>query len=122
MRRIKGYEAIIIITYIAMAALCVYLNFFSKNQAGDITNLIVNVAMFVIVGLILIFSIGGSLRPVARISGDLGRVTEKIENDAKHTHRFLWEKYSEEKEELFHDNETLKRKLSELWIKVKLHE
>ena len=27
-----------------------------------------------------------------------------------------------EKDELFHDNETLKKELSELWIKVKLHE
>ena len=27
-----------------------------------------------------------------------------------------------EKDELFHDNETLKKQLSELWIKVKLHE
>ena len=27
-----------------------------------------------------------------------------------------------EKDECFHDNETLKKELSELWIKVKLHE
>jgi len=27
-----------------------------------------------------------------------------------------------EKDEIFHDNETLKKQLSELWIKVKLHE
>ena len=27
-----------------------------------------------------------------------------------------------EKDEFFHDNETLKKKLAELWIKVKLHE
>ncbi|MBO5550824.1 MAG: MotA/TolQ/ExbB proton channel family protein [Lachnospiraceae bacterium] len=109
MRRTRGYEAIIIITYMAMAALCVYLNFFSKNQAGDITNLIVNIAMFVIVGLILLFSITGSLIPVAGISGDLYRVTDRIEDDAKHTHRFLWEKYSEEKEELFRDKTLIRQ-------------
>ncbi|MBQ9607773.1 MAG: MotA/TolQ/ExbB proton channel family protein [Lachnospiraceae bacterium] len=103
MRRTKGYEVIIVITYIAMALLCVYLNLFSRNQAGDITNIIVNIVMFVIVGFILFFSIQGSLRPVARIAGDLTRVTDKIENDAKHTHKFLWEKYSEENEELFRD-------------------
>ena len=27
-----------------------------------------------------------------------------------------------EKDEMFHDNETLRKELSELWIKVKLHE
>ena len=108
MRRMKGYEVLILITYIAMAAVCVYLNLFSKNQAGDMANVIVNIAMFVIVGFILSFSVSGSLFPTARLTGDLRRVTEKIEDDAKHSHRFLWEKYSDEKEELFHDK-TLKK-------------
>ncbi len=103
MGRKRGYEVLILITYIAMVLVCVYLNFFTKTQAGNLTNLIVNIAMFVIVGFILLFSVTGSLLPVSRITADLIKVTRKIENDAMHTHRFLWEKYNEDKEELFQD-------------------
>lgn len=103
MRKKRGYELLIWITYIAMAAVCIYLNFFTVSQAGNITNVIVNIAMFVIVAVILFFCTSGSLLPTAHITADLIRVTDKIENDAKHTHRFLWEKYNEEKEELFQD-------------------
>ncbi len=103
MSRKRGYEILLWITYFAMAAVCIYLNFFTVGQAGNITNLIVNVLMFVIVAVILFSCSGGSLRPVSRMTADLIRVTEKIENDAKHTHKFLWEKYNEDKEELFQD-------------------
>ena len=94
MHRKRGYELLILITYIAMALVCLYLNFFTKTQAGNFTNLIVNILMFVIVAAILFFSTMGSLLPTARITSDLIRVTDKIEDDAKHTHRFLWEKYT----------------------------
>lgn len=103
MSKKRGYELLLLITYIAMAVVCIYLNFFTVLQAGGITNVLVNIAMFIIVGLILIFSTGGSLRPAARMTADLIRVTEKIEDDARHTHKFLWEKYNEDKEELFKD-------------------
>ena len=109
MRRAKGYELLILITYIALAAVCIYLNLFSKGQTGDITNIIVNVLMFVIVGIILLFSVTGSLRPTSRLAGDLREVTDKIENDAKHSHRYLWEKYRDEKEELFRDRTLISR-------------
>ena len=97
----KGYEALIVITYIAMAVVCVCLNLFGKNIA--LPNIIINGAMFVIVGLVFIVSITGSLTPIAGITADLINVSEKIEEDAKHSHRFLWEKYREDKEELFRD-------------------
>ena len=97
MSRKRGYEVLILITYLAMVVVCVYLNFFTKTQAGNLTNMIVNIAMFVIAGLILLFSVTGSLIPVSGITADLIKVTKKIENDAMHTHRFLWEKYSEDK-------------------------
>lgn len=109
MRRAKGYELLILITYIALAAVCIYLNLFSKGQTGDITNIIVNVLMFIIVGIILLFSVTGSLRPTSRLAGDLREVTDKIENDAKHSHRYLWEKYRDEKEELFLDRTLISR-------------
>ncbi|MBQ7725178.1 MAG: MotA/TolQ/ExbB proton channel family protein [Lachnospiraceae bacterium] len=97
----KGYEALIVITYIAMGVVCVCLNLFGKNIA--LPNIIINGAMFVIVGLVFIVSITGSLTPIAGITADLINVSEKIEEDAKHSHRFLWEKYREDKEELFRD-------------------
>ncbi len=109
MRHTKGYEALIFLTYIALAAVCVYLNFFSKGQAGSLTNTVVSVAMFVIVGYILLKTVAGSLRPVSRLAKDLRRVTDKIEDDAKHSHRFLWEKYREEKEELFLDRTLIRQ-------------
>lgn len=97
----KGYEALIVITYIAMAVVCVCLNLFGKNI--DLPNIIINGAMFVIVGIVFIVSITGSLVPVAGITADLITVSERIEEDAKHSHRFLWEKYREDKDELFRD-------------------
>lgn len=84
-----------------MAAVFVYLNFFTDTQAGDITNIIVNLVMFVLVAIILLSAALGSLLPTARMTADLIRVTDKIEDDARNSHRFLWEKYREEKEELF---------------------
>lgn len=86
-----------------MAAVGIYLNFFSKNRVSDPANLIVNIMMFVIVAAIFVLCSMGSLLPAASVTKDLLRVTEKIEEDAKHTHNFLWEKYSEEKEEFFRD-------------------
>ncbi len=104
MHHTKGYEILILLTYIIMALVCIYMNLFSRGQTGNLTNMIVNIVMFVIVGVILFISVTGSLRPVSRLAADLRGVTDKIENDAKHSHRFLWEKYRDEKEELFRDS------------------
>ena len=109
MRRARGLEFLIVITYAAMAILCIYLNFFSKGQRGDITNIIVNIVMFIIVGVILSVSLTGSLYPAARIASDLLKASDKIDNDAKHYHKYLWEKYREEKEELFKDRILVKQ-------------
>ena len=97
----KLYEIWLLLTYIAMLAVCIYLNLFSKGQAGSISNLIVNIVMFIIVGVILLESYIGSFRPIAGIIKELKRVTFKMEDDAKHTHKFLWERYKDDKEELF---------------------
>ena len=97
------YEILIPITYAIMAAVGVYLNFFSKSRVSDPANIIVNIMMFVIVAAIFVLCSLGSLLPAASVTKDLLRVTEKIEEDAKHTHNFLWEKYSEEKEDFFRD-------------------
>ena len=103
MKNAGSYGIWLLITYIAMAGICVYLTLFSAGQGGGIANIIVNTAMFIIVGVILLSCYLGSFRPTIQIVSELDRVSEKIEDDAKHTHRFLWEKYREEKEELFRD-------------------
>lgn len=102
--RKRGYEVLLVITYIAMAAVFVYLNFFTKTQAGDLTNIIVNLVMFILVAMILFSSCARGLLPTSRMTADLILVTTKIENDARNSHRYLWEKYREDKEELFTSN------------------
>lgn len=102
--RKRGYEVLLLFTYIAMAAVFVYLNFFTKTQAGDLTNIIVNLVMFFMVAVILLSSLTKGLLPASRMTADLILVTSKIENDARNSHKFLWETYREEKEELFTSN------------------
>ncbi len=109
MSRKRGYEILLLITYIALSAVCVYLQFFSRRQAGDLTNLIVNVVMFIIVAAVLASSVFGSLLPVSNITADLIRVTEKIESDAMHSHEFLFDKYQQNKEELFEEKRLIKQ-------------
>ena len=46
MRNGKLYEVWILITYIAVVAVCIWLNLFSEGQAGGMANLIVNVICF----------------------------------------------------------------------------
>ncbi len=107
--RSPKYEFLIVLTYIAMALVCVSLNITRINQAGSLANIIVNLGLFVIVGIIFSACIAGSLAPVADISRDLKRVSLRIEEDAKHTHTFLWEKYRDDKEELFKNRLLIKQ-------------
>ena len=108
MSRKRGYEILILLTYIAMSGVCVYLQFFSRNQAGSLANLIVNITMLVLVGAILTSCTFSSLLPIASITSDLIAVTEKIEEDAMHSHEYLYAKYSKDKDELFEDKKLLK--------------
>ncbi len=106
--RKKYYEILILITYVVMAGVGIYLNFISKNRVLSVANIIVNVMMFLIVAAIMGLCVYGSLLPTASLTRDLIRVTAKIEEDAKHTHSYLWEKYSADREEFFEDR-TLRR-------------
>ena len=96
----KRYKLLLTIAYIGLIIFFVALNLFGGQSEG-LANIVVNVAMFVIVGWILISCEIGSFRPTERIVGELRQVTEKIKLDARHERRFLWEKYKEDKEELF---------------------
>ncbi len=108
MSRKGGYEILILLTYVAMSGVCIYLQFFSAGQAGSLSNLIVNVGMLVIAGVIFATCTIGSLLPVASMTGDLTFVAEKIEDDAKNSHEYLWGKYLKDKDDLFEDRRLLK--------------
>ena len=108
MSRKRGYEILILLTYIAMSAVCIYLQFFSQNQAGSLSNLIVNVTMLVISGIILAGSCFGGLIPASSVTADLIAVSERIEEDAKTAHGYLWDKYIKDKDDLFEDKRLLR--------------
>jgi methyl-accepting chemotaxis protein len=64
--------------------------------------------MLVIAGVILATCTIGSLLPVASMTGDLAYVADKIEDDAKNAHDYLWDKYLRDKDDLFEDRRLLK--------------
>ena len=102
MQNRKWYEWLLTITYIAMVALCVALNFTTGQREG-LANIIVNGVMFLIVGLIFLNCEINSFFPMNRIIADLHRATEKIRGDALNSHQFLWEPYKQSSVELFED-------------------
>ncbi len=108
MSRKRGYEILILLTYIAMGAVCIYLQFFTVGQAGSLENLIVNVVMLVTVGIILAACTVGGLLPASSVTSDLIEVSMRIEEDAKTSHDFLWDSYLEDKDDLFTDPRLLK--------------
>ncbi len=105
----KGYEVIIIITYFVMLAVFLALNLLSSGRDMDLCNLIVNAALFLIAGCIFFTCITGSLIPVANMTAELKAVTKRIEEDAKHSHKYLWEKYKAENTELFRERILVKQ-------------
>ncbi|MBQ9504960.1 MAG: MotA/TolQ/ExbB proton channel family protein [Lachnospiraceae bacterium] len=96
----KNYKLLLVIAYAGLLLFFIGLNIFGGQRQG-LSNLIVNGAMFVITGWILLSCEKKSFNPTEKIEEELKKVTEKIKLDAMHERRFLWEKYKEEKEELF---------------------
>ncbi len=108
MSRKRGYEILILITYLAMSAVCIYLQFFSKNQSGGLENLIVNVTMLVIAGMIFASCVFGSLLPTAAMTYDLIEAAQRFEEDAKTSHSYLWDQYMNNKDDIFEDKRLLR--------------
>ncbi len=111
MKNSKLYRWLIFLSYAAMVGVCVYLNLFSIQAEGK-ANIIVNAVMFALIGLIFLRCEIGSFIPVEQITEELDRATAKSRRDAMNTHRFLWEQYKEDKEELFR-NPILKEQFSD---------
>jgi len=98
----KWYEWLLAIVFVAMVGLCIYLNLFSV-QGRDMSSIVVNTAMFIIVAIILISCDKKAFIPINSIIYDLQRVTGKIKNDAMNSHAFLFESYKANQEMLFEE-------------------
>lgn len=96
----KWYEWMLTFCYIAMVLLCVYLNF-TPGHRESIATIVVNIVMFIIVGIIFLSADFGSFMPMNAIIKDLAKATEKIRRDAMNTHSYLWEPYKSNNVELF---------------------
>ncbi|MDO4961407.1 MAG: MotA/TolQ/ExbB proton channel family protein [Eubacteriales bacterium] len=96
----KWYEALLLIVFIAMLALCVALNL-TSGQRETISNIAVNAVMFIIVAIIFFTCWKNSFRPMGEIIDDLDAATERIRSDARDSHEYLWAPYINNKVELF---------------------
>lgn len=96
----KWYEWFLTIVYIAMLALCVYLNF-TPGHRESIATIVVNVIMFIIVAIIFLSADLGSFSQMNSMIKDLKNASEKIRKDAMNTHSYLWEPYQTSNVKLF---------------------
>ena len=96
----KWYEWILTVVYVAMVILCIFLNF-SAGHKESVATIIVNILMFIIVGVIFVTADFGSFAPMNAIIKDLSLASEKIKKDAMNTHSYLWEPYRSSNIELF---------------------
>ena len=98
------YEWLLTVVFAAMVLLCVFLNL-TPGHEESLANIIVNVAMFLIVGLMFLWADLKSFGPMNSIIRDLNSASEKIKKDAMNTHSYLWEPYQSGNVELFKDRE-----------------
>ena len=106
MFRRKWYEWILTIVYGLMILLCVVLNLdmikaLIAGEDVNITTLVVNAILFVIVAIVFLMADFGSFAPMNAIIRDLKNATEKIRSDAMNSRTFLWEPYQSSNVKLF---------------------
>lgn len=109
----KWYEWMLTVVFIAMVMLCVALNvdMIKAVLAGkevNITTLVVNAVLFIIVAIVFLAADLGSFVPMNSIIRELKNATGKIRSDAMNAHSYLWEPYQSSNIKLF-KNETLSR-------------
>lgn len=100
MAKRKWYEWMLTVVYIAMVLLCVYLNL-SPDHKESLASIIVNVIMFLIVGIVFLCADFGCFAPMNSIIKDLKDATDKIKQDVMNTHSYLWEPYQSSNVKLF---------------------
>ena len=106
MFRRKWYEWILTIVFILMILLCVFLNLdlikaIFAGEKVNVTTLVVNLILFVIVAIVFLMADLGSFSPMNAIIKDLKNATEKIRSDAMNSRSYLWEPYQTSSVKLF---------------------
>ena len=89
----KNYTIWLVITYVVMAAVCATLIIMSKQ---DLTSIIINIAMFVVVAVIFGYAIS-KFKIASKLQEAFYEATKKIKEDAKSDNKYLWENYKKEK-------------------------
>ena len=102
----KWYEWLLTIVYVLMIMLCIYLNLdmirtFMSGGDINITTLVVNAILFVIVAIVFLMADFGSFMPMNAIISDLKNATAKIRSDAMNSRSYLWEPYQSSNVRLF---------------------
>ncbi len=104
----RWYEWLLTVTYVVMAVVCFYLNFYTL-ESGGVPNLIVSIIMLLIVLFVFIACEKTFFAPANRMIADLRRVTMRIRQDALSATELLWKRYRTQNEEFFTEEELLGR-------------
>ena len=98
-------EKVLIAVYVVMIIICIVLNV-TSNQGYDTGSIIINITMFIIVGLIFVWAVTKPLKKTRRLSRELKAATEKIKQDFTNSNSLLWEQYKkDESSGLFKEGE-----------------
>lgn len=89
----KNYIHLLDIVYGLAVIVCLYLTFTSESL--DITSIMINGALFIIVFWIF-FKAKKAMKNIVDITRDLKNATQKIKNDFEQEQKYLWEKYNGE--------------------------
>ncbi|MCR5107295.1 MAG: MotA/TolQ/ExbB proton channel family protein [Lachnospiraceae bacterium] len=103
MRTKKTYEWMLLLVYVLLFGVFIYLNFVRNEEKLDISNIVVNGALFLIAAIIFFNVVINSFNPINRIIAELNRVAAKIRSDAMNSHEFLWDQYNESPHALFNE-------------------
>lgn len=89
----ENYIHLLDIVYGLAVIVCLYLTFTSESL--DITSIMINGALFIIVFWIF-FKAKKAMKNIVDITRDLKNATQKIKNDFEQEQKYLWEKYNGE--------------------------
>ena len=103
--RKKNYTFWLVFTYIIMAAVCVALIMFYKQSLASI---IINIAMFVIAGILYGFAIQ-KFNVGWRFQKALYGATSKIKSDARADRRYLWDQYKKDPSGILFQDDVMTR-------------
>ncbi len=113
--RKRNYTFWLVFIYIIMAAVCVALILFYKQS---LTSIIINIAMFVIVGIIYGFAIS-KFQMGWRFQKALYAATSRIKNDARADRRYLWDQYKKDPSGVLFQEDILSRQYQKFMAEMR---